>query len=145
MTYFKLNSGKKELTSLFDVMDSVLGGKDMFELSRSYNSTAPAVNLKENNDAYELELVAPGISKKDIKVEVNKNMLIISYTEPKQKEETVTDKYLLKEFGHRSFKRSFTLPELANKEDINGSYENGVLSLQIAKKEIEAPKLIEIA
>lgn len=143
MTYFKLNPARRDLASLFDVMDNVLGGKDMFELSRSHKTITPAVNVKETAEGYTLELVAPGIAKEDIKVEVDKNVLTISYTEQEQKEET-SDKYLRKEFGYRSFKRSFTLPELANKEDITASYANGVLSLHITKKEVEAPKLIEI-
>lgn len=142
MTYFKLNPAKRDLVSLFDVMDSVLGGKDMFELSKPHKTITPAVNVKETTESYTLELVAPGIAKEDIKVEVDKNILTISYTE--QKEET-SDKYLRKEFGYRSFKRSFTLPELANKEDITAGYANGVLSLHIAKKEVEAPKVIEVA
>lgn len=143
MTYFKLNPAKRDLVNLFDVMDSVLGGKDMFELPRTKTIT-PAVNVKETDEGYTLELVAPGIAKEDIKVEVDKNLLTISYTEQKEKEET-SDKYLVKEFGYRSFKRSFTLPESVNKENITANYANGVLSLQITKKEVEAPKLIEIA
>lgn len=144
MTYFKLNPARRDLVNLFDVMDNVLSGKDMFELSKPHKTITPAVNVKETKEGYTLELVAPGIAKEDIKVEVDKNVLTISYTEQEQKEET-SDKYLRKEFGYRSFKRSFTLPELANKEDIAASYANGVLSLHIAKKEVEAPKLIEIA
>ena len=146
MTYFKLNPARRDLVSLFDVMDNVLGGKDMFELSRTHKTITPAVNVKETTEGYTLELIAPGIAKEDIKVEVDKNVLTISYTEQKQEQKDETsDKYLRKEFGYRSFKRSFTLPELANKEDITASYANGVLSLHIAKKEVEAPKTIEIA
>lgn len=144
MTYFKLNPARRDLVNLFDVMDSVLGGKDMFELSRNQKTITPAVNVKETKEGYTLELVAPGIAKEDLRIEVVKNLLTISYEEQEEKEET-SDKYLRKEFGYRSFKRSFTLPELANKEDITASYAHGVLSLYIAKKEVEAPKLIEVA
>lgn len=143
MTYFKLNPAKKDALSFFDVMDSIMG-KDMFELPTRYKDIMPAANVREEEGTYLLELAIPGLGKEDIKIEVNGQLLTVSYEKEGQSEEK-KDTFIRREFGHRSFKRSFTLPETADQENITASYENGVLSLSIAKKAIAQPKQIVIA
>ncbi len=94
----------------------------------------PKVNIKETNDLYELEVVAPGISKEDFKINIDKNLLTISYDVKEEKNEQ-TEKFIKKEFSTQSFNRTFTLDEKIEAENINAKYENGILKLRLPKKE----------
>ncbi len=111
------------------------------------NTTLPSVNIKENQDAFTVELAAPGFEKGDFKIELNNNLLTIS-SEKKVENETKEGEYFTKrEFSYQSFSRSFTLPNLADGEKIAANYENGILSVAIPKKEEAKPKparMIEI-
>lgn len=118
-------------------------GKDMAELAKPFNAIRPAVNVKETDGAYLLSLAAPGLNKSDFKIELDKDQLSISFTKDENKEET-TEKMIRQEFGYSSFKRTFTLPNTVNQTAIQASYENGILSLNIPKKEVEAAKTITI-
>ena len=112
-------------------------------------TTVPAVNIKETADAYQVEMAAPGMTKKDFKIELEGNVLTITSEKTTDREENDGDKYSRKEFSYQSFHRSFSLPkEVVDVENINAKYEDGVLSLQIPKKEEvkqKPPRLIEIA
>ena len=99
----------------------------------------PSVNIKENEDGFTLDLATPGMSKEDIKLELNNDVLTISSEHKEEKEES-QDNYSHREFYHQGFKRSFTLPESANTEDISAKYENGILSVNIPKKEEAKPR-----
>jgi HSP20 family protein len=129
----------RNLNSLFD---------EFFNTVPSYNQSAwnvPPVNIHENKEAYELELVAPGLNKEDFKVSIEKGLLTISY----QKETTTENnevKTHRKEFSFSSFKRSFTIDDKINADAIAARYENGVLKLTLPKKdEVKAsPKEIAI-
>ncbi|MFN0083459.1 MAG: Hsp20/alpha crystallin family protein [Ferruginibacter sp.] len=113
------------------------------------NSTIPAVNIKESNDEYVVEVAAPGMTKQDFTVQLVGNNLTIS----SQKEnEVVNDenvKYRSREFSYQSFSRTFTLQnDVVDTENIQAKYENGLLHLLIPKKEHakqKQPRLIEIA
>lgn len=112
----------------------------------SFHQTLPAVNVVENENGYKLELAAPGLKKEDFKVNVHENTLTIS-AEKKVENEEKTEKYTRKEFNFSTFKRSFTLPKTVDGEKIVASYTDGVLSLDLPKKEEAKPKeprLIEI-
>lgn len=112
-----------------------------------YDSNIPAVNIKENERDFELELAVPGMKKDDFNVEVDKNVLTIS-AETKSNDEVSEDNYTRREFAFSSFKRAFTLPETINDGKIDASYKDGVLKLTLPKKEEALPKpkrLIEIA
>lgn len=115
------------------------------------NSVAvPAVNIKENDDSYAIELAAPGMAKSDFKVEVDRDQLIIS-AEKRSESETNDEQanYQRREFSYQSFRRSFTLPQdVVDTDKINAQYTDGILSLNIPKREEALPKpakLIEIA
>ena len=105
----------------------------------------PAVNVKESATAYELSVAAPGLNKKDFKIEVNQNTLSISATKDKSQEEKSEDgTYSRKEFSYQSFKREFQLPEnLVNDDDIQANYTDGILHIHLPKKEAEKPKLLK--
>ena len=98
------------------------------------------VNVKENEKNFEIDLAAPGLSKKDFKVTADDGILTIS-SEKKEEGEKKENGYTRREFSYSSFSRSFVLPETANSEDVKASYEDGVLRLQIAKKAIAQSKL----
>ena len=94
----------------------------------------PAVNIKENEHAFVIELAAPGLQKEHFKVHLEKDVLKISATKQENTEEAQDEKYTRREFNYASFERSFTLPETANSEGVGAKYENGVLSIVINKK-----------
>ena len=98
-----------------------------------YEGNVPAVNISENKDSYEIEVAAPGIDKKDIKIDLHNNVLTVS-SEKKREEEKKGDNYMRKEFSYSSFSRSFTLPESVNTEKIKADHSNGVLTIHIPKK-----------
>ncbi len=99
--------------------------------------TKPAVNIREEDNRYVLELAVPGIDKKDLKIDVEEDILTISMEQKQEKEEQEKD-YKRREFSYSSFCRSFYLPEDANKEKIEASYKDGVLSVDIFKTEEKA-------
>lgn len=92
------------------------------------------VNIYEDTDAYQVELNAPGRNKEDFKVNIDNNLLTISY-EKKETSEEKKLKHIRKEFQFLSFKRSFTLDEKVNSDKILAKYENGILKIFIPKKE----------
>ena len=91
------------------------------------------VNIHETKDAYHLELSSPGLKKEDLKINVENDVLTISY---EQKEETKSEDYktVRREFKQQSFKRSFTLNDKIDCGNIQGRYEDGILKLYIPKK-----------
>ncbi len=114
--------------------------------SENYAATLPAVNIKEDEKGYYLELAIPGKNKEDFNVEVDNDVLTISM-ETKTEDEKTVENYTRKEFSYTSFKRSFTLPETVNNEKIKASYKDGILSFALPKKDEALPKpkrMIEI-
>jgi len=101
---------------------------------------APAVNISEEKDKFEIEIAAPGLNKDDFKISIEDYYLKIS-SEKEYKNEEKEKKFTRKEFGYSSFERSFALPENVNTEKIKASHENGILNIIIPKEEKE--KLIK--
>jgi HSP20 family protein len=109
--------------------------------SSSTNTTIPLVNIKEDNENFEVEMAAPGMDKKDFKVELDGNVLTITSEKEIQNEEKDGERYSRREFSYQSFQRSFQLPkEVVDAEKIEAKYENGVLRLLIPKKEEAKPR-----
>jgi len=114
-------------------------------ISDRFISKVPAVNVAETSDAYVIELAAPGLDKSDFKINVDGEVLTISGEKTAEKSNE-DKKYSKREYSYTSFTRSFTLPESIDHSKINASYQDGVLNLEIGKKE-EAKvvsKLIEV-
>lgn len=108
--------------------------------------TVPAVNIRETDEQYILEMAAPGFDKSDFNVQLDNNQLVLS-AEKKTEDEKTEGKYARKEFHFEKFSRSFTLPETADINKIDAQYDKGVLHLHIAKKEeakVQPAKTIEI-
>lgn len=103
------------------------------------NQVLPAVNVRETDKFYAIEVAAPGRSKKDFKVTAEDGVLTISSETKEEKEQTEKD-YTRKEFSYSSFSRSFTLPDNASEDEIKANYEDGLLKLEVAKKVQSKPK-----
>jgi HSP20 family protein len=134
MTLVKFNPEKKNsslLPGFNDIFESVLG--DTFFTDRRL-SNVPAVNISESADHYHIELAAPGLKKDDFRVSVERDMLTIS-TETKNENHSEGRTYNRKEYSYSAFTRSFTLPESADIEKISASYNDGILKLELPKKE----------
>ena len=119
---------------------------DIFNDFSKSTTSSPAVNIKENDNAFVVEVAVPGLSKEDIKVNVENNVLTIASENHNSSEES-NDNYTRKEYSYQSFKRSFNLPkDRINSEAIAANYQNGELIITLPKMEKVAPKakLIEI-
>ena len=104
------------------------------------DSTLPAVNIKETDHDYLIEVAAPGMKKEDFKVNYDNGRLTIS-SEKKEENEEKNGKYTRKEYSYQSFQRSFTVPEsMVNGEKINARYSDGVLNITLPKRDELKPK-----
>jgi HSP20 family protein len=134
MTLVKFANGQKNraVNPFFnDVFDSILN--DSFFSERAA-SRVPAVNIAETEGDFQIELAAPGLKKEDFKISLDKNVLTVSAD---KKTENVEEgkKFSKREYSYNSFTRSFTLPELADSTKIEAEYTDGILKLNVAKKE----------
>ena len=134
MTLVKFANGQRNngLNPLFtDVFDSILN--DTF-LSDKLVSKTPAVNIAESENGFDIELAAPGLKKEDFKISLDKSVLSVSAD---KKVENVEEgkKFSKREYSYNSFTRSFTLPETADHAKIEAEYVDGILKLNVAKKE----------
>ena len=96
--------------------------------------SAPAVNIKETKDAYQLHVVAPGFAKESFNLKVEDGMLTISADAKEEKLEE-GEKLTRREFTQQSFKRSFTLPKTIVADKIAATYEHGILNITLPKVE----------
>jgi len=118
-----------------DLMNSFFEN-DPINLFGRNNCSVPATNIVENEDSFELELAVPGLNKEDFRIDIENNTLTIS-SEKKEEKEVKEKNYTRKEFAHGSFSRSFVLPKSVNTEKISAEYKNGILVMNIPKKEEE--------
>lgn len=117
---------------------------DEFFNGRSFQAQVPAANVSETEDGVTIELATPGYSKKDVKLEVNDNVLRV-YSERKHEEEINEDHYTRKEFSYESFERNFRLPEGINEDKIKANMKDGVLKIELPKhKKEEKKRFIDI-
>ncbi len=105
------------------------------------NSTLPAVNVKENDNEYLIEVAAPGLKRSDFKVNYDNGRLTISSEKRVEHEEKDGEKVTRREFSYQSFQRSFTIPETTVAVDkITAKYEDGILHITLPKREEVKPK-----
>jgi HSP20 family protein len=95
----------------------------------------PPVNILENTNAYQLELAVPGLDKADFNIKLDGNILTVS-ADKKETANVENEKLIRKEFSYKAFKRSFTLDEKIEAAAIEAKYENGILKLNLPKKEV---------
>lgn len=117
---------------------------DRAVINRYQNTTpnVPAVNVKETETAFVIELAAPGLKKEDLKINVENNTLTIGYKSETKTEEKA-DKYTRQEFGFTAFSRSFRLPKTVNADAINAAYTDGILTVELPKVEVKEDKLVK--
>lgn len=129
---FNGNNGNKSLMPGFnDVFESIFN--DTFFNDRMI-ARVPAVNISETEDNYHVELAAPGLKKEDFKLSLERNILNVS-VEKQQENAEDNRTFNKREYSYSSFMRSFTLPEAADCNNINASYTDGILRIDIAKRE----------
>jgi HSP20 family protein len=134
MTLVKFNEGKSRSLPgpvFNDIFESIMN--DTF-LSDRMVSRVPAVNVSETDGQYQIELAAPGLKKEDFKLNLDRDVLTISAEH--QSEHSENDKkYNKREYSYASFVRSFTLPDSADDDHIDAEYTDGVLKINVAKRE----------
>ena len=133
-------------TSIFNDMDKMIS--NVFENDwnfpvRSKTNWSPPVDVKETDDSFTLTADIPGLTKKEVTVNVADGIVSIS-GERKLEDEKESDNYHYRERRYGSFSRTFNLPETVNEEDISASFKNGTLSIELPKQELVLPKEREI-
>ena len=113
---------------------------DLFDvdLMPKANFTAPAINVKESDKSYTVELAAPGMKKEDFNVHINDegNLMIKMESKNEKKDEDKTTRYLRREFSYTKFEQTLILPDDVKREEITAKVDNGVLT-------VELPKVVE--
>ena len=104
------------------------------------NTTIPAVNIKETENEFEVDMAAPGMEKDDFRLDLNNNVLTISSEKQTESHSDKGKNITRSEFSYQSFSRSFTLPAIVETDGITAKYENGILRVNIPKKEEAKPK-----
>lgn len=134
MTHVKFNQrpAERKMNALFEDFFNQFPGKFLHDGVPSAFSVP--VNIRETEKSYLLEVIAPGLEKTDFKVNVDQNILTIS-GEKKTETPSAQERLVRREFTAKTFKRSFTLDESINSESIFAKYENGVLFVELPKKE----------
>lgn len=99
------------------------------------NATAPAINVKESDKDYQVELAAPGLKKEDFSVNINDdgNLVIKMEKKEENKEENKATHYLRREFSFSKYEQTLILPDDVEKEEIRAKMENGVLTIDLPK------------
>jgi HSP20 family protein len=106
---------------------------DMFHDMRGTSIHSVPVNIRNTETSYELSIVAPGLRKEDFTIQINRDMLTVSFDKKEETNEE-QDNWIRREFVHRSFNRSFHLDDTVNTEAIGANYVDGLLSISIPKK-----------
>lgn len=134
---------------LAHLFDEVLHrGFNNGSIKNEWSSTMPSVNITENENAFLLDVAAPGLEKEDFKITLDNGQLEISVSKEKSTENSEEGKWFRKEFNYTSFKRSFQLQEAIDSENIKAEYVNGILHLTLPKKEeakAKSPRTISIS
>ena len=136
MSIVKRNN--RSYSTLPSIWDNFLN-RDVFNWGNNFTNaenSVPAVNIKETPENFLVEMAAPGLEKRDFKIELDGTALTISSEKQDEREEKDGESYNRKEFSYQSFYRTFHLPkEVVDADKINAKYENGLLSLVIPKRE----------
>ena len=135
---FKTPARKSDINNLFENLFTPLSSltKEAYE-NINTRHTVP-VNINESDTGYKLELVAPGFNKEDFKIDIDKKLMTISVQ--KEIEENKEQKQIRNEYSFQSFKRSFTIDDKIDADNISAQYNNGVLILNLPRKqEVKEP------
>ncbi len=147
MTNVKFNSRPFEgtLNNLVDSFFTELPGLFKGDFNNSVSKGFVPVNVKETEKEYVLEVAAPGFEKTDFNVKLDQDLLTISAEKKEEvKADSPQEKQIRREFTSKSFKRSFTIDDKIDATNIGASYINGVLTLNLPKKETVKASATEI-
>lgn len=139
---------RKERRFFPSIVDEFFGRDfmpDLFEFQTGVNM--PSVNIIEGKDDYRIEVAAPGLEKKDFKINLDNNVLTIT-SEREDKSEEEKERYMRREFSYSSFTRSFSLPQSVDMANITANHKDGVLTIIVPKREdaeVKPTKQIEIS
>ena len=115
----------------------------------SIGTSIPAVNIRETEESFSVEVAAPGKTKEDFNIELDNDVLTISSEEKNENESNENKgRFTRKEFNYSTFKRAFSLPDAVDNTKISATYNNGVLEIALPKREeakVQAKRLIEIS
>lgn len=147
MTLVKFNDWNNQAVAhnyfpFSDLMRNFFGNEGYCD---DYNAI-PEANISEDENKYQIELAVPGLEKKDIKVEIDKDILKVSH-ESLEKKENENHRYSRREFRYNGFTRTFIIPESVDDSKMKAKYENGILMLELPKKpksEVEQKREIRI-
>jgi HSP20 family protein len=131
--------------TIFDNMLRRFFDGNLWDTEGSASRVAAPVNVRENDQQYELDVIAPGCCKENFKIQVQNNELQISYTHDdcgKQADEKTG--WVRNEYMQRSFSRHFTLDETVDSENISAAYNDGILRIVLPKTEKAKPRLLSI-
>jgi HSP20 family protein len=113
---------------------------DFFPVFSQRSTSMPAVNIREEEKRFILDLAVPGIDRNDLKIEINEDLITIS-SENKSEKEEKKDGFKRREFSYSSFCRSFYIPDNVNKDKIAADYKDGILTIQLPKADEEKTKV----
>ena len=123
---------------------------DMFDMEWAprHVTTAPAVNVKESDDAFTMEIAAPGLKKEFCSVNINnEGNLVVKIENKAQHEEKPQEgekhHYLRREFSYASYEQAYTLPDEVNKDAISAKVEDGILTIELPKLAPEPEKKMD--
>lgn len=150
----KRNNGNQPMT-FENVVDNVFRNSlsrffddDFWGIDRNFSRRQVPVNMRETENSYELEVIAPGRKKEDFKINLDGNMLTISFEHStEKKQEGKENSWVRNEYSYESFSRSFTLDDTVSADKIEAKYADGVLRLSLPKNEkakSKATRLIEV-
>ncbi len=114
------------MDDFFDTVDT--------SVNKFSSQNVPAVNVIEHEDYFRIDFAAPGLQKSDFKINLDNNVLCVK-SEKENSTEDVKENYTRQEFSYTAFQRTFTLPDSANSDKVTAEYKDGILSINIAKKE----------
>jgi HSP20 family protein len=120
----------------FPTWNDHLFNNDLFSafFSDGADYSVPAVNIRETDKQFEIEMAVPGMTRDDLKIKLENNILTI-HSEQKEENEESKNGYMRREFAHHAFSRSFEVPDLVNTDKIRASHEHGVLKVELPKME----------
>jgi HSP20 family protein len=139
---------ENNMPSMFDNMFKTdwLGGTSN---ANNIGVSIPAVNIKEDENVFSVDVAAPGKSKKDFNIELDNGTLIISSeSKDENAEEENNAGFTRREFSYSNFKRAFSLPDSVDMANISAKYKNGVLTIGLPKKEeskVQAKRMIDVS
>lgn len=132
----RFNNQMPEIANIFD---DFFGGDVFTRPIASARNSVPAVNIRETQDEYEIEVAAPGVSKDDFKVEIHNNVLTIACDKEENHEQK--EGYTRREFCYSGFRRSFSIPRNeVDETKINAAYKDGILRVTLHKREEVKPR-----